>query len=63
MHRVIQLDGKLREIHVDWRDDLFMEVAGPLTDDRLAGWFTNAAIALAEGQRAEVNLAMLDWIA
>ena len=62
VHRVIQLDGALREIHVDWRDDRFIEVAGPLTDDRLATWFADAAIELAEGQRAEVNLAMLDWI-
>lgn len=62
VHRVIQLDGALREIHVDWRDDRFSEVAGPLTDERLTTWFADAAIELAEGQRAEVNLAMLDWI-
>jgi SAM-dependent MidA family methyltransferase len=62
VHRVIVLNGDLREIHVDWRDGAFAEVAGPLTDDRLASWFTDAGITLAENQRAEVNLAMLDWV-
>ena len=60
---MIRLNGELREIHVDWRDDAFVEVAGPLTDTRLAAWFVDAAIELAENQRAEVNLAMLDWVA
>ena len=62
VHRVIELNGALREIHVDWRDDRFTEVAGPMTDDRLASWFSDAGVGLAEGQRAEVNLALLDWV-
>jgi len=62
VHRVIKLNGELREIHVDWRDEAFTEVAGPLTDDRLATWFADAKVELAEGQRAEVNLAMLKWL-
>src|SRR3954451_4232000 len=63
VHRVIRLNGSLREIHVDWRDGGFVEVAGTLTDDRLATWFSEAGVELAEGQRAEVNLALLDWVA
>jgi SAM-dependent MidA family methyltransferase len=63
VHRVIQSNGTLREIHVEWRDERFVELAGPLTDQRLADWFTEAGVELADGQRAEVNLAMLDWIA
>ena len=63
VHRVIRLKGELREIHVDWRDGRFTEVAGPLTDDRLAVWFEDAGVELADSQRAEVNLAMLDWVA
>jgi SAM-dependent MidA family methyltransferase len=62
VHRVIKIGGELREIYVAYRDDLFTEVAGPLSDDRLAAWFADAAIELGEGQRAEVNLAMLDWL-
>lgn len=62
VHRVIALNEKLREIYIDWRDDRFVEVAGPLTDDRIAAWFDDANVKLAEGQRAEANLAMLDWL-
>jgi SAM-dependent MidA family methyltransferase len=62
VHRVIQLHGELREIHIDWRDDRFTEIAGPSTEMRLSTWFRDRDIELAEGQRAEVNLAMLDWI-
>ena len=57
------MNATLREIHIDWRDDRFVEVAGPLSDARLTTWFDAAHIELAEGQRAEVNLAMLDWMA
>ncbi len=63
VHRVIKLNGELREIHVDWIDGRFVEVAGPLTDDRLAPWFADAGVELDENQRAEVNLAMLAWVA
>jgi SAM-dependent MidA family methyltransferase len=60
---VIKMNGVLREVHVDVRDGGFVEVAGPLTDDRLATWFSEAGVELAEGQRAEVNLALLEWVA
>ncbi len=63
VHRVIKLNNNLREIYVDWRDNQFTEVAGALTDARLASWFGDRDIELAEGQRAEANLAMLDWVA
>ena len=63
VHRVIQLNGELREIHVDWRAEGFVEVAGPLTDPRLAATLTEAGAELGEGQRAEVNLEQADWIA
>ncbi len=62
VHRVIRLNGRLREIHVDWRDGRFVEVAGPTTDGRLDDWFRADGIELQENQRAEVNLAMLDWV-
>jgi SAM-dependent MidA family methyltransferase len=62
VQRVIKLNGELREIRVDWRDERFTEVAGPITNDRVAAWFVDRHIELAEGQRAEVNLHMLDWV-
>ena len=62
VHRVIQMGGALRELYVAWRDDRFTEVAGPISDAAVARWFTDAGVTLAEGQRAEANLAMLEWV-
>ena len=63
VHRVVQEDGRLRELRVDWKDGRFVDVRSDLSDGRLAGWFTDAGVELGAGQVAEVNLAMLDWIA
>lgn len=63
VQRLLIDGGRLRELYVDWADGRLVEVAGEPSDDRLSGWFANAGIELVEGQRAEVNLAMLDWIA
>lgn len=62
VQRVVMDAGRLREIHIDWRAGEFVEVAGDLSDARISNWFEQRAISLAEGQRAEVNLAMLDWL-
>jgi SAM-dependent MidA family methyltransferase len=62
VHRVICMNDQLRELYVDWRDERLVEVAGPLTDERLDRSFTQAGVSLAEGHRAEVNLRMLDWV-
>ncbi|MEP7158474.1 MAG: SAM-dependent methyltransferase, partial [Chloroflexota bacterium] len=62
VHRVIGRERGLRELRVGWSDGRFAEVESALSDDRLASWFDRRRIALAEGQRAEVNLAMLDWL-
>lgn len=62
VHRVLKQHGRLMELFVDWRDGAFVEHPGDLSDERLAGWFRDAGFELTEGQRAEVNLAMLDWL-
>ena len=62
VHRVINLHGELRELYVAWRNERFTEVAGPVSDERVARWFTDAGVTMAEGQRAEANLALLDWV-
>ena len=62
VHRVICLGGALRELYVAWREERFTEVAGPISDERVVRWFTDRGVTLAEGQRAEANLAMLDWV-
>ena len=63
VHRVTWQQGRLREIYVGWRADRFIEVIGEPSTPRLAEWFAATGVELAEGQRAEVNLAMLDWLA
>ncbi len=62
VHRVIKLRGELREVYVAWRNERFTEVAGSVSDERVARWFADSGVHLAEGQRAEANLAMLVWI-
>ena len=63
VHRVVLLDGRLMELFVGWREGTFVDEPGELTDARLEAWFTDSGIQLMEGQRAEVNLTMLDWLA
>lgn len=63
VHRVERRDGELRELFVTWRHGRFAEVHGPLSTPALAGWFEGAAAELADGQRADAALAMLDWVA
>ena len=62
VHRVVMAGGRLRELYVDWSGQRFAEVAGEPSSDRLGEWFDGRGIDLADGQRAEVNLAMLDWL-
>jgi len=62
VHRVVQRADELRERYVDWRDERFVEIDGELSDQRLSDWFNAPDGALADGQRAEANLAMLDWL-
>jgi SAM-dependent MidA family methyltransferase len=62
VHRATVEGGRLREVFVGWSDGRFVGVVGEPSTPRLADWFDRRAIRLAEGQRAEVNLAMLDWL-
>jgi SAM-dependent MidA family methyltransferase len=63
VHRVTKVDGRLEEVYVGWSDGRFVDVVGELSEGRLADWFEGRGIELAKGQRAEVNLKMLDWLA
>jgi SAM-dependent MidA family methyltransferase len=63
VHRLAVIDGRLRELLVGWSDEAFVDVpAEPSTRD-LAARLHAEGIALAEGQRAEVCLALDGWIA
>lgn len=63
VHRVEWRDGGLVEVFVDWRDGRFVEALGPPSDPSLAGRLADEGVALVEGQRAEVCLAVDEWIA
>jgi SAM-dependent MidA family methyltransferase len=62
VHRLVSRAGQLREVRVGWSDGRFAEVESELSDPRPKSWFDKRQITLAEGQRAELNLAMLDWL-
>jgi SAM-dependent MidA family methyltransferase len=62
VHRVVQRQGELREIYVDWKNGAFIEVVGEPSTDDLKAWFLEAGVTLAEGQQAEVNLGIAEWI-
>lgn len=63
VHRVVMRADGLQELKVGRSEGRLIEVETELSDPRLADWFDGRQIRLAEGQRAEVNLAMLDWLA
>ena len=62
VHRVEWRDGALRELYVTWREGHFAEEPAEPSTPALARWLTGIDAELAEGQRAEVNLAMSDWL-
>lgn len=62
VHRVVARDGGLRELRVGRSEGRLIEVETELSDPRLSDWFDSRRIRLVDGQRAEVNLRMLDWL-
>lgn len=62
VHRVEWLGGSLGELYVTWQDGRFADVRGEQSVPELEGWFAGSGVQPAEGQRAEVNLAMVDWL-
>jgi SAM-dependent MidA family methyltransferase len=62
VHRVVQRAAGLRELKVGRSEGRLIEVETELSEPRLRDWFDRRQIRLVDGQRAEVNLAMLDWL-
>jgi len=58
-HRVVGTEAGVRELYVDWQDSAFVEVAGPLSDERIKDEIGGD---LPVGQRVEVNLRMANWL-
>ncbi len=62
VHLVEKVNGELKEVLVHCVDDGFVEELGDLSDSRIADYFELSGKMLVEGNRAEINLASLDWI-
>ena len=62
VHRFAIKDGKVREVFVTLSGDTFNEVLDEPSTPRLAERLGSLGIALPEGQRGEVSLAMEDWV-
>ena len=63
VHRLVQRGADLREVLVGWRDGGFVDVEAPPSSPRLEERLSREQIALVDGQRAEVCLAIHDWVA
>ncbi|MDY6855911.1 MAG: SAM-dependent methyltransferase [Thermodesulfobacteriota bacterium] len=61
-NRVKMVEGKLSESYVILNRNRLNEELGGLSTNRLAQYFENLDITLKEGQRAEVNLRVFDWM-
>ncbi|RJP59460.1 MAG: SAM-dependent methyltransferase [Deltaproteobacteria bacterium] len=55
-------EGRLKEVYVTLNKSGFMEELGELSTPALEQYFTNLDITLEEGQKAEVNLGIFDWL-
>ncbi|ODS30500.1 MAG: hypothetical protein SCARUB_04387 [Candidatus Scalindua rubra] len=62
VHQVIVENNCLKEIYVTIKDDEFCEVIDDLSDPLLSDYFKESKVNLKEGQRAEVNLKVLEWV-
>jgi SAM-dependent MidA family methyltransferase len=54
---------EILEVFVDWRDGAFVDVSGPPSTSALADRLAGEGIVLQPGQRAEICLAVDDWVA
>jgi len=63
VHRFEQRGGELRELYVTWRDDRFVDLAGPPSTPALAERLAAEGVEPVEGQRGEICLALDSWVA
>ena len=62
VHLLEKRDGRLHEVFVTIRDGKLAEELRPPSSPRLGDYFRRAGVEPAEGNRAEVNLAAVDWM-
>ena len=63
VHRLVRRGPDLREIHVTWADGRFVDVEAEPSTPALAARLERESVVLADGQRAEVCLALDEWVA
>jgi SAM-dependent MidA family methyltransferase len=63
VHRVMLVDGRLREVFVGWRDDAPVDIVGEPSTRGLTARLEAEGVVLVEGQQAEVCLALDGWVA
>jgi len=54
--------GELREVYVTLKEGAFVEKLGDLSTPTLKQYFKDLNVELQEGQKAEVNLRIFDWL-
>jgi SAM-dependent MidA family methyltransferase len=59
---LVAMEGWLKEVYVDLQGGAFVEILGGLSTPEIEGYFEEFGVALANGQRAEVNLRMKPWL-
>jgi SAM-dependent MidA family methyltransferase len=62
VHRVVMINGTLKEILVGFHDGRFVDVMAPLSTCAISEYFAAQNIVLCEGQHAEAALEACDWI-
>ncbi|MGH2551272.1 MAG: class I SAM-dependent methyltransferase, partial [Thermomicrobiales bacterium] len=64
VHRLIWRDGKMRELHVGWRDGWFDDIAGLVSPEALdlSQRVQSVAELLSEGDRFDVSPAAVSWM-
>ena len=62
VHRVVQREDGLREVHIGAEGNELREVEGALSSPEIARYLERYGTPLEEGQFAEVNLAALEWL-
>lgn len=62
VHRVVQREDGLREVHIGAEGNELREVEGALSSPEIARYLERCGTPLEEGQFAEVNLAALEWL-
>lgn len=63
VHRLMFHEGGWKEIYVEVREGRFVEGCGKLSDPRLETYLNGLPLSPVEGQKVEVNLKALEWIA